>query len=95
MHDKDTTLQISRIANRAIELAKTEFGLIIPKIDMMITLEKGHEACPMNLDVLESFDDVEFSHDVMGLYQHVSREVNVSAIEDCFVPRSAKTYHPG
>lgn len=80
--------QLGRIANRFCDLQETLGGASrLDRLDreqctrMAICVHHARE--PLNFDVLEKFSDVDFSHDVGGMYR---RDEWMSA-------RSAMTYH--
>lgn len=57
------------------------------RIDMLMTLEYAHDDCPIDFAALLAADDLNFTHDMVGLWRHVSRET--LKIENCFRPRFA------
>lgn len=85
---RDEVLTMSRIANRAVKLAK-EFGVDYDKMSALMDIEACHcNGCTLDLDRLESFPDFDFAHDVFGIYRHINR--TNGKLEDCFLPRCAK-----
>lgn len=79
---------ISRIANRAVAMAKSFGAKNYTKMRSMMDLEACHcNGCPLDLERLEKFPDFDFSHDVFGIAQHI--DVSTGELKDCFVPRCA------
>ncbi len=77
--DHDT---MSSIANRAIKLG---INFHADKMCLMMDLECVHESTPLNLDRLLAADELNFTHDICGIQNHLNRTTR--QLEDCFVPR--------
>ena len=57
------------------------------RMDMMMTLDFANEDCAIDFAALLAADNLNFTHDMIGLWRHVSRET--LKIENCFRPRFA------
>ena len=58
------------------------------RISLIMDLENTHASVGLNLDALLAADDSNFSHDIVGIQQHINRETK--ELEDFFVPRYAQ-----
>lgn len=58
------------------------------RITLIMDLENTHASIGLNLDGLLAADDLNFSHDIVGIQQHINRETK--ELEDFFVPRYAQ-----
>jgi len=84
---KDDLMLVAKIARRAsvlFAIAGIDRDLLTINMDIMA----AHQVCPLDLDVLDGFDDGDFNHDIAGIYRHLNRETG--ALEGCFVPRCAR-----
>lgn len=58
-------------------------------VEIMMDLEACHcNGCPLDLERLRTFPDLDFAHDVFGIRRHINR--TTGQLEDCFLPRCAK-----
>ena len=85
--NKDDIRTISKIAARAVEIARKQ-GADYSQTTAMIDLEKCHAQMPLDLDALLAADNFNFTHDVFGIANHIDRETGI--VGDCFVPRYAR-----
>lgn len=74
---------MGEIAKRADEMGL----LIFDKVSLMMDLEVANEEFNLRLDEFLKSDNFNFSHDVVGIQQHVDRE-NRKMVR-IFVPRFA------
>lgn len=82
--------QISRIVGRAMVMAK-ESGINYEIMDCDMDLTACHcNGNPLDLDMLECYQDFDFAHDVFGIRKHIDREIG--KLKDCFVPRCSSTH---
>lgn len=72
---------IDRIVARAQQLDK---GLD-RKSTVMDLVATNANGCPLDFELLESFDDFNFMHDVFGIKRHIDRITG--KMGDCFLPR--------
>lgn len=93
MDRKQEFLAIVRICERAEAL-----GIVMPsqvpgneRMNLVLDLENAHKDVGLALDKLLEADDLNFSHDIMGIQQHMNR--STGKLEDFFMPRYAKQYH--
>ena len=82
------TWQLERdIMQRASKMAAT-LGVSYPNMDILMDIDACHaNGCPLKLQELLQADDFNFSHDVLGIRQHLNRKTG--KLMDCFVPRYA------
>ena len=74
----------------AMKIVERIEAVSIDKIDRMSTMmdiEATHIDCPLDLQGLLDADFIDFSHDIMGIRQHLNRETG--KLEGGFVPRYA------
>lgn len=81
MNKPDQITISAAIGRRASKLIK---GLMI--IDVAIALDKLN--VDLDLDRLLAFEDGDFVHDVVGIFNHADWETGT--FKDCFLPRCAK-----
>lgn len=85
--DREELTLMSKIADRAIEIyAGTARQR--EKIQWVMDLEAVHEEVGLRLQDLLDAPDMEFCHDLGGIYVHLNRETK--QLERCFHPRHAK-----
>ncbi len=83
--NKDESKLISKIAARAVQMAK-EQGADYDHMPAMMDVEACHcNGMPLKLQELLDADNFNFSHDVFGIANHINRETG--KIERFFVPR--------
>ncbi len=58
------------------------------RISLIMDLENTHDSIGLNLEGLLAADDSNFSHDIVGIQQHINRETK--ELDDFFVPRYAQ-----
>lgn len=76
---------IAAIAERAHELAAS-LDFDYPVMDVEMDVIAAHaNGCPLDLESLLSFDDMDFGHDVFGIRRHIDR--GTGGLRDCFLPR--------
>ena len=79
---------ISKIAKRAVEIAKTQ-GVQYDFLTASMDIEAVHSnITPLRLNDLLKADNFNFTHDVFGIANHLNRET--IELENCFVPRFTK-----
>jgi len=84
-HSKEDTDKIFKIVTRAVEL---KLGCAEDTLELAMSITATHcNGCLLDLDKLLSADDFNFTHDVVGMYRHVSRETG--ELENHFRPRCA------
>ena len=76
----------SAIADRAIAIIAL-CHVHARKIDVLMDIEYVHEICPLRLRELLESDDLDFAHDMLGIYKHFNRETR--QLENGFIPRFA------
>lgn len=82
VEDKKT---IYKIADRVME----QGGLpLSSKMDVIMDIEAGHLAIPLDLDKLLNAPAGDFGHDIGGIRRHLNR--TTGKLENCFLPRCAK-----
>lgn len=85
---KADMIAISKIAKRQVERFSA-VGIASQKQDIEMDITAAHlNGCPLDLDKLLAFDDMNFAHDVCGIMAHIDRETG--AIKDFFLPHCAK-----
>jgi hypothetical protein len=83
--DKDTMTLESRIADRAIALAKT-YGISYDKLTVVMDIDACHSnGNPLKLQELLKADNFNFAHDVFGIRNNINRKTG--KLENCFSPR--------
>ena len=76
---------ISLIATRAVTM-----GLSKNHLYTMMDIEACHtRGCPLDLDRLETANDVDFSHDISGIFMYLNR--TTGKLTEFFHPRFAKS----
>lgn len=65
----------------ALDIAPAE------RITLIMDLDNTHQSIGLNLDALLEADDLDFSHDIVGIRNHMNRQTK--ELDDCFVPRYA------
>jgi hypothetical protein len=87
MTKTDYTL-INAIAKRTLEIFKeTGINPSLDKLDILISLEKCHEFCPLDLQRFAKAEPFHMIHNVLGILRHLNHETGL--LENCFVPRHA------
>ena len=83
---KEDEVTISKIVDRYMEF---HYSLGIPKqyqrMDLIMDIEATHLANPLRLNDLLNADDFNFTHDLIGIQQHLDR--TTCKLNNCFVPR--------
>jgi len=83
MINREEMQLISKIVDRAFN---TEMQAhYSSKLDMFMDIEAVHNDCPLNLQNLLEADNLNFFHDVIGIYENLNRKTK--RLENCFVPR--------
>lgn len=57
------------------------------RLTLIMDLENTHDSIGLNLQGLLEADDLNFSHDIVGIQTHINRDTK--ELEDFFVPRYA------
>lgn len=84
-HSKEDTEKIFKIVTRSVEL---RLSCADDTLELAMSITAAHcNGCRLDLDKLLSADDFNFTHDVCGIYRHVSRETG--ELENHFRPRCA------
>ena len=78
--NKNDAKIISRICKKAVK----EFSTI-DVMNLNMDISAVHIKTPLNLEKFESFDDVNFFHDVFGISRHIDR--TTGKLKDHFLPR--------
>lgn len=82
---KDEARLIHMIAKRTVAMA-TAREIDYPLMDADMDITACHcNGNPLRLAELLAADDVNFAHDVFGIYRHINRETG--ALNDFFSPR--------
>lgn len=81
--DKDIYLKIVEIAKRAEEMDL----LIFDRMSLIMDLDCANDEFNLRLDELLSADNFNFSHDIVGIQNHLDRKAK--KMGDFFVPRYA------
>ena len=87
MDRREQTILISKIAARAVTMAK-DAGVSYQHIDAMMDLEHAHKQFPIDLAALLAADAGNFGHDVFGIRRHMDR--STGKLGGCFLPRFAR-----
>lgn len=90
MSNIDTKI-LSMIADRALALYARQ-GITESKLNVFMDLEYVDEIIPLDFDLLASFPDGDFAHDMNGIYKHWDRANK--KMDNCFAPRCSRTGHP-
>ena len=80
---KDEMLIIVEIAKRAEDKGL----LMFDRMSLIMDIQNAHEQFNMKLNELLKADDLDFSHDIVGIQQNINRETK--QVENCFLPRYA------
>jgi len=57
-------------------------------LSMFMDIDFADKDCPMDFQKLLDFDDINFYHDITGIYKNINR--GTKKLDNCFVPRCAK-----
>lgn len=57
------------------------------RLTLIMDIENTHDSMGLNLQGLLEADDLNFSHDIVGIQNHINRDTK--ELEDFFVPRYA------
>lgn len=82
--------QYSRIADRFLDLYKRITGYTPEKVSVLMDLESADHAVKLDLNVLESFKDEDFLHDLAGICNHMDRSEFPGKMDPTFLPRCAR-----
>jgi len=85
MLNKEEMILISKIVKRGFPLMKDHY---ISILDMTMDIDAANNDIPLKLNDLLIADDLNFYHDIMGIYNNINR--NTKKIDNCFLPRYAK-----
>lgn len=87
---KEQLVVINKIAKRAMRELDMD-GLTV-NMDLCACISQGN---PLRLNDLLNADAFNFAHDIIGIYNHINRDMGV--LEDFFLPRftqSTNVPHP-
>lgn len=82
--------QCLRIARRFIA-GQIAYGIEpddLLDVEMTVSAVAAQGQVPLDLTVLEQFDDFNFNHDVAGMLNHIDRSTGL--LTRCFLPRAAR-----
>lgn len=82
---KEEFKKIVAIADRAEKLKLNRFEKFSLIMDVEATHCNGNE---LDFDKLLSFDDANFSHDIVGIQNYINRRTG--ELSECFTPRCSK-----
>jgi hypothetical protein len=82
--NKEDTILVSKIVDRAINLAKDQ-APNINRLSFEMDITLAHITSPIRLEELLAAPNGDFGHDVFGIAAHINR--NTGELEDCFSPR--------
>ena len=85
MLNKEEMILINKIVKRGFPLMKDHY---ISILDMTMDIDAANNDIPLKLNDLLIADDLNFYHDIMGIYNNINR--NTKKIDNCFLPRYAK-----
>ena len=80
---KDEMLIIADIAKRAEEKGL----LMFDRMSLIMDIQVAHKQFNLKLNEWLKADDLDFSHDIVGIQQNINRETK--KVENCFLPRYA------
>lgn len=80
---KDEMLTIVEIAKRAEDKGL----LMFDRMSLIMDIENAHKQFNLKLNEWLKADDLDFSHDIVGIQQNINRETK--KVENCFLPRYA------
>ncbi len=76
---------IAAIADRGLKLSFNNGLNRVKKLDLMMDLEYANDETPLDFEKLLAFDDGNFAHDIIGIYENFNRET--LRMDNCFSPR--------
>ncbi len=76
---------MSAIADRGLKLSFNNGLNRVKKLDLMMDLEYANDESPLDFEKLLAFDDGNFAHDIIGIYENFNRET--LKMDNCFSPR--------
>ena len=85
MSNKEDMILISKIVKRGLPLMKDHY---ISILDMTMDIDAANNDIPLKLNDLLNADDLNFTHDIIGIYKNINR--NTKKLDNCFIPRYAK-----
>ena len=80
---KDEMLTIAKIAKRAEDKGL----LMFDRMSLIMDIENAHRQFNLKLNEWLKANDLDFSHDIVGIQQNINRETK--QVENCFLPRYA------
>ena len=83
---------IHYLAVRASQLA-ARGAVFYPVLDASMDITACHLHTPLDLPALSAANDLEFAHDVFGIFENINRQTG--DLENGFIPRFAKMHPPG
>ena len=81
---KDEKMLIMRIAEKADEKGL----LLFDRLSLIMDIEAVHSEIGLKLNELLNADDMNFSHDIVGIQQNIDRDSKT--LMNCFLPRYAR-----
>lgn len=78
---KEEMLTIVEIAKRAEEKGL----LMFDRMSLIMDLENAHNQFNLRLDDFLKAEDLDFSHDIVGIQKNINRETKT--VGNCFLPR--------
>lgn len=90
MRTKRSNFYMQEDLKKILERAKTKKLLDSDEISLLMDIESAIPTFNIDLKVLNSMDDFNFAHDIIGIQRNINRECFPSENFGCFVPRSAK-----
>ena len=85
MINKEDMILISKIVKRGLPLMKDHY---ISILDFTMDIDAANNDIPLKLNDLLNADDLNFNHDIIGIYKNINR--NTKKLDNCFIPRYAK-----
>ena len=77
---------MSAIADRGLKLSFNNGLNRVKKLELMMDLEYASDESPIDFEKLLAFDDGDFAHDIIGIYENFNRVT--LTMDNCFSPRS-------
>lgn len=84
---KEDREAFNKVLDRANDMFRRH-GTDIKPMTVEMDLAVTHNNCPLDLAALAEATPFDFSHDIVGICQHINR--STGELEDGFLPRYAK-----
>ena len=75
---------VAKIVDRALGMF-ARFRMPVEPLSVRMDIAAVHGRIGLRLEEFAEADDLNFSHDIGGIYKHLNRETG--DLEDCFLPR--------